>query len=579
MTGVPARQALLLSHQGGPLLLPTENHGYRWSGVIAAGVLLLLGMLLILLDEPPKALSNAAPPTQFSAERALRHVEMISRAPHPVGSAEHLVVENYILDVLREIGLKPQVQKAIAKDRWLGSPIELENIVAGIKGSTPGKAVLLVAHYDSVAAGPGASDDGAAVAALLEAARIFKSLPQFKRDIFFLFTDGEEPGLLGAKAFVAENAVAKDVGIVLNFEARGSSGPVILFETSDQNAWLMDNVSKAASHPVANSLSYEIYKRLPNDTDFTVFKRAGYPGLNFAFIGGLANYHTANDNLQNLNRGSLQHHGDYAVELGARFANLDRIEAGRGRAIYFDILGRTLVHYSPAIGALLLVTAGILLAFILFRGFHRRRLTATGLVVSLLMTLAAVIAAAITSLMVQRITAILAAHYHRIHTGVLYHPGYYVAAAGAAGMAVAAMLYTWSAKRFGAANAGVAGLLVWFALSLWATIWVQGMSYLWAWPLLFNALAWALVLQTNRDDRSRLLLAGTLPGMLILIPMAHKIFTAFVLSSSFMVSALLALLLALCAGPLGPHVMPRRSALPLGLCIAGVALFAIALAL
>ena len=88
-------------------------------------------------------------------------------------------------------------------------------------------------------------------------------------------------------------------------------------------------MSKAASHPVANSLSYEIYKRLPNDTDLTVFKHAGYSGLNFAFIEGVINYHHATDTLQNLNRGSLQHQGDYAVELARWFGNVDQLTRPR----------------------------------------------------------------------------------------------------------------------------------------------------------------------------------------------------------------------------------------------------------
>ena len=525
---------------------------------------MLSGILSIALDVAPAPLGSGVPETQFSAERALKHVEAVSQAPHPVGSAEHMVVKNYIVSALRQTGLAPQVQKSVAADGWTGMPIPLENIIAEMKGSQSGKSVLLVAHYDSVSGGPGAADDGAAVGALLEAARTLKALPQFRRDILFLFTDGEEPGLLGAKAFVAENPLAKNVGLVLNFEARGSSGPVILFETSNQNAWLIDNVSKAASHPVANSLSYEIYKRLPNDTDFSVFKHAGYPGLNFAFIDGVANYHRAGDNLQNLDRGSLQHHGDYAVELGARFANAESLEPSRNDAIYFDVLGKTLVHYSYSIGTLLLIAAIMLTAWTIFQGFRQQSLRVENLIFSILVVLAGIAASVLVSVFLQRILSILAARSSPIQASLLGHRGYYVTAMCAAGLAATVFLNTWNVKRFGPANAGAAVLLIWSGLALCTGIWMQGASFLLVWPLLFSGLAWTVALYKPSYTR-KLLLAGTVPAALILVPMAHKMFTAFSIGSTPIISALLALFLALCIVPLGPDTMLRKSALPMSL--------------
>jgi hypothetical protein len=364
---------------------------------------------------------------------------------------------------------------------------------------------------------------------------------------------------------------------VLNFEARGTSGPVILFETSDQNAWLIDNVSKAASHPVANSLSYEIYKRLPNDTDLTVFKRAGYPGLNFAFIEGVMNYHRATDTVQNLNRGSLQHQGDYAVELARWFGNVDRLETGQGNAIYFDVLGRVLVHYSSRTGALLLIAAGLLLAWVLFRGFQQRKLGAARLASGIAIALAGVVLALGATFAIQRITVALAARFQHIHVSTLSYGGYYVAAATAFGLAVASVIYVWAVKRVGPVNIAAAAMFVWFGLAAWATGWLEGMSYLWVWPLLFSALAWAVVLETGRQERSKLLVAGAIPAILIVVPLAHKVFTAFGLGSGLIVSALLTLVLSLCAVQVGPDSMPRPSVLPITLCAAGAALFASAL--
>ncbi|HWF02164.1 MAG TPA: M20/M25/M40 family metallo-hydrolase, partial [Candidatus Angelobacter sp.] len=289
-----------------------------WAGIILL-VFIICGVIAVAFDVAPGPVNDAAL-SAFSAGRALQHLSSIASAPHPINSAEHALVRDYILNAFRQVGMSPAVQKTAADDSDDGAG-SIENIICRLPGSTHDKAVLLVAHYDSVEEGPGASDDGVAVADILETARALKSQPQLKRDIIFLITDGEEAGLLGAKAFVAKHAWAKDVGVVLNFDARGTTGFSIMFETSAQNGWLISNFGAASSHPVANSLSYEIYKRLPNDTDFTIFRRAGYSGLNFAFINGLGNYHKASDSIKAVDPRSLQHDGDYMMELAKQFGN------------------------------------------------------------------------------------------------------------------------------------------------------------------------------------------------------------------------------------------------------------------
>ena len=198
----------------------------------------------------------------------------------------------------------------------------VQNIVAKLEGTANTRAVLLVAHYDAAPYSLGASDDGAAIASLLETLRALKASAPLKNDVIFLATDGEEIGLLGASAFVQQHPWAKDVGVVLNFEARGDHGPSIMFQTSDGNGWLIDELAETVSRPVANSLSADIYKLLPNETDFTVFKQAGMNGLNFAYIEGVASYHSSLDNMANLDERSLQHHGMYALALARRLWEL-----------------------------------------------------------------------------------------------------------------------------------------------------------------------------------------------------------------------------------------------------------------
>ena len=301
----------------------------------------VVGCLAIGLLQPPAPVPEDAPLDEFSSARAWRHVEAIARSPHPVGSAEHDAVLHYLEGALVASGvpLPGEVQSGEVG----GTP--LRNLAARIPGTRGDRAVLLVAHYDSAPGAPGAADDAAGVAAILETARALRHRPPIQNDVIILFTDGEEPGLLGARLFVEKHPWARDVGLVLNFEARGNCGPSILFETSEGNGRLIREAAEAAPRLVASSLAYAVYKRMPNDTDLTVFKRAGMPGLNFAFIGGLPAYHTALDTPANLDERSLQHHGSYALSLATRFGNLDLRQLGDRDAVYFDVAGRLFLHY------------------------------------------------------------------------------------------------------------------------------------------------------------------------------------------------------------------------------------------
>ena len=235
---------------------------------------------------PPSAKPADTPPSQFSAGRA-RNVlfQLVGDAvPHPVGSAGDAAVRERIVEILTNLGYQPEIQPGFGCNEW-GSCGSVMNIAARVEGTDPSEAVLLVAHYDSVPAGPGASDDGMGVATVLEVARILKTLAPPRHPIILLITDGEEAGMLGADVFVKSHRWAPEVKVAVNIEARGTSGPSLMFETGSANDWAMRLYEHAVPHPITNSIYYTVYKRLPNDTDFSVFKAAGYQGLNFAIIG------------------------------------------------------------------------------------------------------------------------------------------------------------------------------------------------------------------------------------------------------------------------------------------------------
>jgi len=561
---------LVIDRLPNPVPVPTAKE-QSLKGVIILLLYALITALVISLDRPPRPVGEQAPSSDFSSARALNHLRAISRAPHPINSAEHAVVRDYIVTTLGQLGLNPEIQKTTDVNQAMGIGGALENIVCRLPGTGREKAVLFVSHYDSVFAGPGASDDGAAVAAFLEAARALKSLPPLKRDIIFLFTDGEEMGLLGARAFVSEHPWARDAAIVLNFEARGVGGPSIMFETSSGNGWLIKNFSQAVSHPVANSLSYEIYKRLPNNTDFTIFREAGYSGLNFAFIDGVAYYHTSQDSIENINPGSLQHHGDYVLELAKRFGNISSDDPKSEDVIYFDVLGRFLVSYSQSLSILLLTSIGALLVFALWRGVVIGNLRPGRIALGFIsmigeVTLTVAGAWIASSLM-------FAVHRTTIERGLMYHSGWYVVSCCVFGLAVGAAFQSILASRIGSANLMAGVFLGWMCVTILVSVFLPGGSYLFLWPELFALVGSIAAIATRSKSlfaNTILPILGVIPAFALISPMMHKMFFAFAAHSSVIVSGLAGFLFTLTTGQLIRNKAPMPWLVPLSLAIAAV---------
>jgi Zn-dependent M28 family amino/carboxypeptidase len=245
--------------------------------------------------------------------------------------------------------------------------------------------LVLLSHYDSNPhSSLGASDAGSGVVTILESVRAFLAKNQTpKNDIHIVITDAEEIGLLGAKAFVNAHPLAKNIGLVLNFEARGSGGPsYMLMETNGKNSKLLSEFIKAnPKYPAANSLMYSVYKMLPNVTDLTVFRENGnISGFNFAFIGDHFDYHTAQDSYERLDRETLLHQADYLMTTLNYFANSDlsNLESTKDH-VYTNFPFTTLLHY-PFPWILPLLIGAILLFFvILFFGIALNKITIKGL--------------------------------------------------------------------------------------------------------------------------------------------------------------------------------------------------------
>jgi hypothetical protein len=334
--------------------------------MLLALVVMALALSLVLLRfSPPPPRPVDAPGNVFAAARAHSELEALlgDGSPHPVGSDANRRVRDRIVERLEALGYQPQVQRRFVCGHH-GACTDLDNVIAVIQGGDD--AVMLSVHYDSVGAGPGASDDGVSVAAALEIARVLKAAQARRNTVVLAFLDGEEAGLLGAKAFVAHHPLARRIRAVINLDARGSSGPSLMFETAGSTAALSEIMADNVQRPLTSSLFAAVYDMLPNDTDFSVFRQHGMAGYNFAFIQGVAHYHTSLDDLAHVSHASLQHHGDNALSLlqalaDSKLGQLTR-RGREARAVWFDFLGLHLVHWREKQSLPLSLLAVLLLA-------------------------------------------------------------------------------------------------------------------------------------------------------------------------------------------------------------------------
>jgi hypothetical protein len=338
----------------------------------------------------PAVIPEDAPVGEFSAERAMTHVREIAAEPHPMGSAANARVGSYIAVELAGLGLEVRTQPLRVAD-YFGAPgdtVEIVNVAARLRGTASTGTIVLMAHYDSVPTTPGANDNAAGVAALLEAARALTRREPLRNDVIVLATDGEEPApRYGANAYFDAHPWAGDSAVVVNFEAIGHAGPAFLVETTSPDRWLADAYAAAVSHPAAFSFLPDVIDRIGEiGTDFDVVRSRGIPGLHFAYSRGSPIYHTMQDDPEAVGLSSLQHHGEHAVGLATSLGRTDLgLPTARGDVVAFTV-GRRLVSYSTgwAMASVALPLVGLIAALARRR---RTRWSARTLTSSVLRTL------------------------------------------------------------------------------------------------------------------------------------------------------------------------------------------------
>jgi Peptidase family M28 len=489
--------------------------------------LVVVAALAILSQRPPKAKDTTAPATEFSAARAMQQVGRMTKAPHPLGTVAHDETRDAVVAALREMQVEPQLETHVGISAG-GSYVaagRITNIIARVPGTSNSGAILITAHYDSVERAPGAGDDAGGVATALETLRAVTAGPRLKNDLVLLITDGEEAGLLGAEAAAVHDAWLRDAGLMLDFEGRGDQGQSFMFETSAGNRRLIEEMARTVAYPAASSLTYAVYKKMPNDTDFSVFRELGIPGLNFAWGGHVEAYHSRLDTAANLSLDSLQHDGSYALALVEHFGNQDLSEhklQGKQDAVYFNLFGHQLVHYPERwamplqILALLLVIGAA--AFAVAQGQVRLVAVLSGLLASLLLVVLATAASAAAFWLIQTTVGKhlpfgdVPANYLFLMTLVLV--------ATAVAVAFTAVLR----KRVAVLPLAPGGALLVALLGMVVAKMIPGGSYLLLWPLL------AAVPALWCGERAALRWLAPVVALLFFAPLIQTLFVFLFLS-------------------------------------------------
>lgn len=456
----------------------------------------------------------------FSTDRALVHVKNLAKEPHAVGFPGHANARGYVISELKKLGLETTTQEGYTAGDWANLS-KATNILAKIEGSGEGKALLLLSHYDSNPHSSfGASDAGSGVATILEGVRAFLAENKTpKNDIIILISDAEELGLNGADLFVNNHPWAREIGLVLNFEARGSGGPsYMLIETNRGNGTLIKEFTKAnPKYPVANSLAYSIYKMLPNDTDLTVFREdADIEGFNFAFIDDHFDYHTALDTYERLDRTSLAHQGSYLMPLLQHFSetNLNDLKS-LDDFIYFNLPFFNLVSYPfewiwPIFG--IAVLAFVLL---LITGFKKRKLNAKDISIGFLPVFITLIINGILGYFSWSLIKWWYPDFNDMLHGFTYNGHLYIMVYALLSLAVCFWVYH-KYRKTSTSNLLAAPTLIWLIICGLVAIYLPGASFFII-PL-FGLLAAFMVTLNQEEPNPFLLVFLALPAVFIYSP-------------------------------------------------------------
>ena len=478
---------------------------------------LIIGLVYLSFSSlmPKSGTPASISETKFSTERALIHLREITKAPHYIGTEEHARVREYIVEQLNGLGLKTEIQEGfIINPKWksLDKP---KNILAKIKGSGNGKSLLLLSHYDSALTPSfGASDAGSGVVTILETIRAFQASAKTPtNDIIVLFTDAEEVGLDGARLFVKNHPWAKNVGIALNFEARGSGGPSnMIVETNSGNKNLINAFMEAdVKFPVASSLMYSIYKMLPNDTDSTVLRQGGdIDGFFFAFIDDHFDYHTANDNFENLDRNTLQHQGEYLLPLVHYFADADLSSLKSSEDhVYINVPILKMISYPFAWIIPMLILAISVFTILIVYGLKKKVLSGKTIARSFVPFLLAFVSCGLIGFYGWKLLLVLYPQYSEIQHGFTYNGHTYISFFVLVSLAILFGVYHRYSKKTNLASLLIAPLIFWLLINVIVAIYLKGAAFFII-PVFLGLLSLWILIRQEKPNLILMVIIGAL---------------------------------------------------------------------
>ncbi|KAG7193556.1 uncharacterized protein KQ657_000625 [Scheffersomyces spartinae] len=258
-------------------------------------------------------------------DSAWTDLQVIAKQEHTYGSKGNDVVYEYLDKRISSIikSKKTYVEldhdntdnnssvmySSVSGDRNTVTYYESNNLIVRVNGSDETlPALLLSAHYDSVPSSFGVTDDGMGVASLLGLLDYYcsKKAEQPKRTIIFNFNNNEEFGLYGATSFV-KHPWFSQIGYFLNLEGTGAGGKAILFRGTDYG---IAKYYSSVRFPYGTSIFQQGFNNhlIHSETDYKVYKEmGGLRGLDVAFYKPRDLYHTALDNIRNVDEKSLWH--------------------------------------------------------------------------------------------------------------------------------------------------------------------------------------------------------------------------------------------------------------------------------
>ena len=516
-------------------------------------LILLVCWLVIRLDVAPTAANDHPADTAFQVSGALTHLQRITREPHSLGTVANDSVRDYILSACRALGLDVTplpFEVSIPEFKGIVAARGI-NIAATLRGTGHGKKILVMGHYDSEPNSLGAGDDGSACAAMLECARALRAGAPLPADVLFLFTNGEENGLLGAEAFSRDSVRLQDIGLILNFDARGDKGKCLMFRTGGDNQWIIGEYARAAGvHHGSGSLFAELFKIIPNNTDFSTLLKTHIPGLDYAFAEGFTAYHNRTDNAGNIDPNTMQDQGDNMLGSIRHFARVDLDNpysypnsphsSNETSATWFNPLGDVLIHYSPTVNLILLLLTNVLVLFALVSGIYKKQIRLTHAALGLLIYPISLVL--LYFLSAWTLDAIRAAW--PLYLGYYpnaYNSYYFYLVLTAEAVIVFTIVYGWLLRRRSMPSLFIAILILQVILLDYAFRYIPAGCYFLYFPLIGSAAVFPFLKRSPY-----ILLAGALPAILFLAPLIYSLAELFdVQPQAAMLGPMTALLLGL----------------------------------